>query len=435
MKAEIVSVGTELLLGHVVDSNAAYIARRLAGLGIALYRKTTVGDNLARLSLVVQEALARADVLVITGGLGPTEDDLTRDAVADALGICLVENDAALASIRSFFENRGVPMQESNRRQALMPPLDRGRMVPNPVGTAPGLLFEAGDRRVICLPGVPSEMQLMMDESVAPYLADLVQRREGGLVIASRSIKTVGIGESALEGRILDLAHGIHNPTVATYANKGECEIRVTARAHTKADADAMIDGVAQEVSRRLGEAVYGYDEDTLQSVVGQLLYKTCVTLATAESCTGGKIAGMITDVPGSSSYFERGYVTYSNRSKSEELGVPAALVESMGAVSRPVAVRMAVGAASNAGAAIGVSVTGIAGPGGGSEGKPVGLVHFGLCDTSKCSVIAAKVRFAGERSAVRHRSAKFCLDMIRRHMLNAWHEEITRSDSGESPE
>lgn len=418
MKAEILSVGTELLLGQIVDTNAAYIASRLAELGIALYRKTTVGDNFARVSAAVQEALSRADIVIATGGLGPTEDDLTREAVADALRVGLLESPEVLAHLTRFFESRGARMTENNRRQALMPEPGAGRLIPNPIGTAPGVLFEQGDKRVICMPGVPREMERMMDSWVVPYLLGCRRGPDDAQVIKSKVVRTSGIGESSLEALIVDLAHGHDNPTVATYAGGGECQVRITARADSTARADALIESVLEPLHARLGRLVYGYDADTLEQVAGRLFDEAGLTLACAESCTGGLVSAMLTNVPGSSHYLDRSIVTYSNRAKVEQLGVKETTLAARGAVSRDTAVEMAAGVARVAGVDIGLSVTGVAGPGGGTDAKPVGTVHFALADTRRPSVTTARMRFGGDRAAVRTRAAKFALDLARRHLM-----------------
>ena len=418
MKAEILSVGTELLLGQIVDTNAAYIARRLAELGITLYRKTTIGDNLARASAAVREALQRADVVIATGGLGPTEDDLTREAVADALSVRLVESPEVLASLARFFGARGACMTDNNRRQALCPEPGAGGLIPNPMGTAPGVLFESGVKRVICLPGVPREMEQMMDSWVVPYLRDRGRGPDDAQVIKSKVVRTSGIGESALEALIFDLAHGHDNPTVATYAGGGECQVRVTARADSEPEADALIQSVLARLDARLGRLVYGYDADTLEEAVGRLLAHAGLTMACAESCTGGLVSAMLTNVPGSSRYIDRSLVTYSNRAKVEELAVNGNTLAAHGAVSRDTAVEMATGVARIAGVDIGLSVTGIAGPGGGTDAKPVGAVHFALADMRRPSLTTARMRFGGDRAAVRARAAKFALDLVRRHLM-----------------
>lgn len=435
MIAEIITAGTELLLGHVVDTNSAYMSRRLAGLGVSVFRKTTVGDNLARLSLSIREAIDRSDVVLVTGGLGPTEDDVAREAVADALGVELVEDAAAIDMLERFFSGRGTPMPRNNRKQALGPGQGHGRLLPNDIGTAPGLLFTVGGKAVICLPGVPREMQLMMERSVEPYLRAEISRREGGVVILSRTLRTIGIGESALEERILDMAHGHDNPTVATYAGSGECEVRITARAAGGDEARSMIHRVASEVRRRLGAMVYGEDDDTLEAVTGQLLMRAGATLATAESCTGGLVAAAITSVSGSSGYFERGYITYSNQAKQQDLGVSPDAIRLHGAVSRQVAIAMAAGAARRSGASIGVSVTGVAGPTGGTPDKPVGTVHLALWDAVHCSVVSARMKFGGDRLSVRQRSTKLCTDMVRRHVGLHWAEEIALSGEQTHPD
>ena len=320
MIAEIISVGTELLLGHVIDTNSAFLSRRLAGLGISVYRKTAVGDNLARLSHSIREALDKADVVIITGGIGPTEDDVTREAASAALGVELVEDEGVLASLRAFFAARGTPMPESNRKQALRPHPHQGRLIPNEVGTAPGLLFEVGGKVVVCLPGVPREMELMVERHVEPYLAQLVAGNEGGGVILSRILKTVGIGESALESRILDLAHGRTNPTVATYAGRFECEVRVTAKALQGRGPrhDRPGGGGDPEASGRAG---YGVDDDVLEGVTGCTDDEGRRHRGHSGSCTGGLIAGAITSIAGAPTT-SRGLRHVSNASKVEELGV-----------------------------------------------------------------------------------------------------------------
>ncbi|MCR4426869.1 MAG: competence/damage-inducible protein A [Firmicutes bacterium] len=417
LNAEIISVGTELLLGQIVDTNAVYIARALPGLGISVYRKTVVGDNPGRLAAVVREALGRADILVVTGGLGPTEDDVTREVVADVLGVPLVESSEVLADITRVFMLRGLPMVDSNHRQAMVP--RTGTVIRNQVGTAPGLIFEPGDKRVICLPGVPREMRWMMENHVIPYLREYCAVQTGGLeVIRSRVIKTAGIGESRLESLILDLAHGRDNPTVATYAGEGECQVRVTARAASARLADDMVAATEAEIRSRLGRLVYGIDDQTLEGVVGQLLTASGLTLACAESCTGGLISHRLTNVPGSSRYFDRGIVTYSNESKVQELDVDPSTLAEDGAVSRKTATEMARGARRVSGADLGLAVTGIAGPGGGTEEKPVGLVYFALVHRS--GVITARARFGGERETIKNRTAQFALDLLRWYLEEA---------------
>jgi len=421
MKAEIISVGTELLLGQIVDTNAAYVARSLAELGFSVYRKTTVGDNRARLANAVREALERADVVVTTGGLGPTEDDLTRETIAEVLGVQLMENPEVLAYIKGYFVSRGACMTENNTKQALVPRPGAGSYFPNTMGTAPGITFEAGEKRVICLPGVPREMIYLMETHVEPYLRAYLTRSGACEAIVSKVIRTVGIGEAALEERILDLAHDRTNPTVAIYAGAGECQIRVTASAEGEAEAWRLIESVQREIKARLGSVVYGYDDDALEVVVAGRLAAAGATLAVAESCTGGLICGLLTDVAGSSSFLERGIVTYSNSAKRDELGVRGPTLDAYGAVSRETALEMACGVVRKAGTDIGLSVTGIAGPGGGSSDKPVGLVHFGLVDAKKVSVMSARMRFGGDRCSVRVRASKFALDMLRSRLENAW--------------
>jgi len=403
-------VGTELLLGQTVDTNAAYIAERLAANGINVYFKATVGDNWTRFAAVLAQALTRADVVIISGGLGPTEDDLTREVVAAVLHRPLVEDPQALAAIERWFAVSHRPMPPSARKQALIP--EGARIIANANGTAPGFIVEHGNQTVVCLPGVPYEMKPMFDEVVLPYL-----RERYGLAGAlySRVLKFCGIGESALEERVRDLQHSA-NPTVAPYASLGEVKIRITARAENAEEAERLIAPVQQEIVRRVGEYMYGIDEDTVEGVAGRALLQAGWTLALAESCTGGLIAKRITDVPGSSAYFLGGVVSYSNEAKVKLLGVSEKTLAEHGAVSAPVAEQMALGAAERFGATLAVAVTGIAGPGGGSEAKPVGLVYIACALNGRAK--AYRFQFQGGREQVRGLTAQTALDLIRRHAL-----------------
>lgn len=410
IRAELIMIGTELLLGQTVDTNAAYIAERLAAHGINVYFKATVGDNWTRMAGVLAQALTRADVVITSGGLGPTEDDLTREVVAAVLRRPLAEDPQALSSIEGWFARSRRPMPASNRKQALIPA--GARIVPNARGTAPGFIVEHGQQTVVCLPGVPYEMQPMLDDVVLPYLRERYRLADA---LFSRVLKFYGIGESALEERLRDLL-SMTNPTIAPYAGMAEVKIRLTARAQTAAEAERLIAPVQQEIVGRVGEYMYGTDDDTLESVAGMALRRAGWTVALAESCTGGLIAKRLTDIPGSSDYFAGGVVAYSNEAKVRILGVSQATLAEHGAVSAPVAEEMARGAAERFGATLAVSVTGIAGPGGGSEAKPVGLVYIGCALNG--DVKSYRFQFSGSRERVRTLTSQAALDLIRRSAL-----------------
>lgn len=410
MKAEIIAVGTELLLGQVVDTNTTEIAESLAGLGISCYFHTSVGDNPLRLAAVLGQALVRSDVVIITGGLGPTEDDLTKEALAAVTGKKLVLDPGALAHVKGFFERLGREMTQNNLRQAMLP--EGAEMLPNPRGTAPGVYLKVYDAHVFCLPGVPTEMRTMWQQSVVPRLVSITG---GPAVIVSRTLRFYGIGESALEERVKDLLHG-HNPTVAPYASVGEARLRITARAGSRDRAMAMIEPVEQAIRGRVGEFLYGEGDDTLESVVGRLLSQMGKRLAVAESCTGGLIAHRITNIPGSSGYFRQGWVVYANEAKVEALGVSPDTLATYGAVSEATAAEMAAGARKASRADIAVAVTGIAGPGGGTEGKPVGTVCFGVATPGGTHTCTR--RFTGSREDIKWRSASEALNLVRVTLL-----------------
>lgn len=412
MQVELVMVGTEMLLGEIVDTNAPWIAARLAEIGVDVYFKTTVGDNHVRLAGTIAQAMSRADVVLISGGLGPTQDDITRQVIAAVTGRPLVHLPEAEQHLQAYFQHAGHPMPTSNARQTLFP--EGAVPVPNARGTALGILLEHGGKVVIALPGVPAELTAMMEQTVIPYLA----ARQGARVTRSRVLHFFGLGESAMEELVQDLMSNQNNPTLAPYAGMGESRLRITARAATAAEADALIAPVEQEIRRRGGRYVYGADNTSLEQVVGELLCQRAATVATAESCTGGLIAHRLTNVPGSSDYFVRGWVTYSNQAKMDELGVPEQLLADYGAVSEPVAKAMALGARKAAASTYAVSATGIAGPGGGSAKKPVGLVYIGIAGPHDY-VAVEELRLRGHREGIKYRTASSVLNMLRLHMLN----------------
>ena len=404
MAVETISVGTELLLGQITDTNATYMSRRLAEIGQNVHYRTTVGDNQERIVACIRRALERADVVVLCGGLGPTSDDLTREAMAEACGRGMWRDPASEAAIRTLFEARRIPMVEMNLKQA------------DSCGTAPGVSMEYEGKLLFAVPGVPSEMRAMMDQSVIPAL---VERGLAGVeTIVSRVLRVMGLGESTCARLVQDLLLEQQNPTVAPLAGNGEVTLRITAKAASEAEARRMIASLESEIRARLGSYVYGADEENLEQVVVGTLIDRGLTLATAESCTGGLIGCRITDVSGSSECYLGGVVSYSNETKMELLGVDRLILEQYGAVSREVAEAMAVGVRRRVGADIGVSATGIAGPGGGSEGKPVGLVYIGLARDDDVSV--TEHRFGQDRLGNKHRTSQAALDLIRRTLIGS---------------
>ncbi len=371
---------------------------------MGVYRRSTVGDNLERIVSALRESLERADGVIAIGGLGPTDDDLTREAIAAMLGEPLVLDSEEAARIQAFFAARGREATDRQLRQAMRPP--SAQPLPNPNGTAPGIYAEWRGKLIIALPGPPNEFQPMASQQVLPRLA----ARTGGRVIRSRVLRLCGIGESDAEAQLQDLAQS-ENPTLAPLAKLGEVHFRITARAENPADADAMISAMEQEVRTRLGAYIFGVDETTLEQAVVQQLTETGQSLATAESCTGGLLGHRITNVSGSSAVFLGGVVSYSNALKEALLGVPRAVLEAHGAVSEPTARAMAEGVRERLGSWWGVGITGIAGPEGGTPEKPVGLVYIGVCDPT--ATIVRRQVFAGDRETVKYRATQYALWLL----------------------
>lgn len=424
MIAEIISVGTELLLGQTVDTDAVFLAQMLSRLGISIYFRSTVGDNPDRIRETLRLAFSRADLVITVGGLGPTMDDLTKEMVADVLGDTFVEEAAHAQWLRDRYRQRGQTAPPAALKQALVP--HHGHGLPNPNGTALGALFEKDGKIALCLPGPPNELIPMAEQSVEP----LLRERTGGerTVIQSRTLRIVGMGESLVEERVRDLMTG-DNPTVAPYAKTGEVHLRLTARAGSEAEAEALIAPREAEIRERLGEVVYGIDAETLEQVVVRLLQQQEKTLAAAESCTGGLISKRLTDVPDASQVFGLGLVTYSNEAKSQFLGVPEDMIAQHGAVSPEVARAMAQGAREAGRADLGVSVTGIAGPGGGTPAKPVGTVHIGLAWDG--GVVSEHHQLMGRRADIAYRSAQAALALVRRYLLHPNDPDFAGSEDG----
>ncbi|MDR1569506.1 MAG: competence/damage-inducible protein A [Oscillospiraceae bacterium] len=406
MIAEIVSVGTELLLGQIVNTDAAYMARRLSDIGVTLYRQVTVGDNPSRLRQALREALERADAVITTGGLGPTADDLTKETAAEAIGLPMERRADAERTLRARFESMQRHMADNNLRQA---DFARGSiLLPNPNGTAQGCVVPFGDKVIIHLPGPPREFIPMTDEHVIPFLA-----ARSGSVIRSRYLRLFGIGESDAESRLSDLMDGT-NPTLAPYCSLGEVQLRLTARATDASAADALLDPLEEKTRERVGEFIYARTDDPkddMAAVVVRRLAAAGRRIAVAESCTGGLLASMIVGQPGASAVFDEACVTYSNEAKTRRLGVSSKLIDEEGAVSEPVARAMAAGLRKLTGVDIAVSTTGIAGPEGGSADKPVGLVWIALADAA--GVTARKLSLRGNRNDIRHLACLNALDLI----------------------
>lgn len=436
-RAEVLCIGTELLLGDVLDTNSQFLAQQLALLGLDCFYQVTVGDNPERIIACIRQALSRADILITTGGLGPTADDLTTQCIADAFGAPLEMDEEVLAYITSLFVSRGFPMPESNKKQALRP--QGADMLPNPVGSAPGVIWRLSEehlafagisnasadsgqaplvKSILTFPGVPLEMRGMWEQTARGYL----EKTYAGGTIWSKELKHYGIGESALaemNSHLLDLA----NPTVAPYAGHWECRLRVAAKAPTREEAEALARPVIEEIKERSGVRCYGEDSDTLESVVGRLLTEKKMTLATAESCTGGLVSQRLTDVPGSSSYIALNAVTYANEAKVKLLGVPQQLLDQHGAVSAECARAMAEGMRRLAASDVAISITGVAGPGGGSEEKPVGTVYVGLSAKLQGEEFyfgrLLKLGARLSRSEIRWRTANDALNMVRLFLLD----------------
>lgn len=410
MTAEIICVGTELLLGNIVNTNAAFLSEKLAYLGINCYFQTVVGDNRDRLLSVINTALSRADILIFSGGLGPTEDDLTKETVAEALGKKLIRDKKAEQEIADYFALRGRIPTDNNWKQADV--IEGCEILYNKNGTAPGIFVSEGEKTVILLPGPPLELKSMFTDSVMPKL-----QQKCGQVFYSETVKIVGPGESSVETQILDMLDTQDNPTIAPYAKTGEVHLRVTARAKDEKEAREKTAPVVEELYRRFGNAVYTTDADeTLEMALTKLLIKKKYTMTTAESCTGGMIAARMVNAPGVSAVLKSGFITYANEAKEELLGVSHDTLEKFGAVSRETAEEMAEGAAKAAHTDAAVAVTGIAGPDGGTKEKPVGLVYIGV--NVRGNVEVREYHFSGSRQKIRESVTAAALTFLREKLL-----------------
>ncbi|WP_432629450.1 competence/damage-inducible protein A [Brotaphodocola sp.] len=412
MTAELIAVGTELLLGNIVNTNAQYLAQQCANLGISIYYQTVVGDNHDRMAETIKTALDRSDVVILTGGLGPTEDDLTKEVCAEIMGFELVEDQHTRERIEEYF--RGGIYKEipsNNWKQAIVP--DGATVLDNDNGMAPGLIMEKNGKTAILLPGPPNELVPLFKNQVYPWLKERQPE-----VLRSQMIKVCGTGESQVESKLIDLIDGQTNPTIATYAKTGEVHIRVTAKASTEEEAKKLMKPVVKEIKNRLGDLVYSTKEDeTLEMAVVRLLNKYELTVTTAESCTGGLVAGRLVNVPGASEVFNQGFITYSNKAKRKYLDVSKSTLKKYGAVSPQTAREMATGGVFATDSDACVAVTGIAGPDGGSEEKPVGLVYIATYMKDKVNV--EKYQFKGNREKVREQAVMRALDLLRRSILD----------------
>ena len=414
MAAEVICVGTELLLGDILNSNSQYLAKELAALGVPHFYQTVVGDNIDRVHQAIEIGATRSSILIFTGGLGPTPDDLTTESIASYFNTPLVKYPEVIADIERKYAQRGREMTASNRKQALQP--QGAAILPNPLGTAPGMIWQPrAGLTIFTFPGVPREMYRMWQDTAIPFLKT---QGYGQNPIYSRSLRFFGVAESALAEKVNHLFDS-NNPTVAPYAGKGQVRLRISARAANETAANSLIEPIAREIQQIAGDNYFGSDDDTLASVVGQLLMARCQTLAVAESCTGGGLGQMLTDTPGSSSYFMGGIISYANRIKVDLLGVNAEDLARAGAVSETVAMQMAAGVKAKLGTDWGVSITGVAGPGGGTEAKPVGLVYIGIArPDGEVEGIKYQLGSQQERGLIRQMSASQTLDLLRRRLV-----------------
>lgn len=410
MNAEILAVGTELLMGQIANTNAQYISQKLNSIGINVYYHSVVGDNPARLKAILELALNRSDVVIMTGGLGPTQDDLTKETVAEIMGEKLVLHEESLKKIEDFFNRLKRPMVKNNIKQAYLP--ENCIVIKNNNGTAPGCIIEKENKTVVMLPGPPSEMRPMLDDTVIPYFEAKSPEK-----IVSKYLRVFGVGESLLEEKIIHLIENQSNVTVATYAKDGEVTVRITTKSEDEASALKELDYVENQIKDIIGDSLYNDEDKELYQVVGEMLLKRGITVAFAESCTGGLVSSVITDIPGISAIFDRAVVSYSNRSKVESLGVKQETLDNFGAVSKETAIEMAEGIRRVAKTDLGLSVTGIAGPDGGSELKPVGLVYIALA--SKNGTVCKELRLSGNRKKVRNNTVLNAFDLIRRWLMN----------------
>ena len=409
MKAEIIAIGTEILLGDIVNTNAQFLAKELAALGIDVYHQSVIGDNEERIIESFEKAFERCDLVITTGGLGPTQDDLTKELGAKYFNKKLVLHEPSLDWIKTYLDMKDEAIVEANKKQAYFP--EGSIILPNPNGTAPGSIVSENNKILIILPGPPREMKPMFNDHVKKYLEGIT-----GEIIKSKILRLFGIGESLMAQKLNNLIQNSKNPTVAPYAKDNDVTLRITAKGNSEKECDDLINPVDKEIKDALGEYIYGEGETSLENVVSEILCNNKLSVSTAESCTGGMIAASLISYPGISDVFKEGAVTYSNESKMKRLGVSKETLDRYGAVSEETAREMAIGIAREANTDISISTTGIAGPGGGTDEKPVGLVYIGVLIKGK--VVVNKFNFTGNRERIRRKTTMNALNILRKELL-----------------
>ena len=410
LTAEVIAIGSELLAPDRTDTNSLWLTEQLNRLGIEVKLKTIVGDDDARLEEAIKDAARRSKVVITTGGLGPTEDDITRKITARALGKRLLLDEIVLEEIKQRFQSFGVTMPERNSRQAMV--IEDAEVLPNPNGTAPGMFLEHNGTAIVLLPGPPRELKPMFTHHVVSKL----ERRAGNIRVVRRMLRVAGMGESAVDEKIAPVYTKYENPQTTILFNQSEIEIHLTARGRTEDEANQLLDRVVLEIEEQLGNAIFSFRGEKMEEVVGLKLAVGNYTVSVAESCTGGLLAERLTEVPGSSKYFTEGVVTYSNESKTRLLGVEPILLLEHGAVSAPVAEAMAEGMRNRAVTDFALSITGIAGPDGGTEEKPVGTVFIAI--SSEAGTEHRKLKLPGDRNLIRWRASQAALDLLRRRLI-----------------
>lgn len=409
MKAEIVTVGTEILLGDIVNTNSKYLAKELASLGIEVYYQISIGDNENRLLRVLDDSLKRSDIVITTGGLGPTDDDITKEVACKYFNQELALDEPSLNKIKSHFEKLNIELTKNNKKQAYFP--KNSIILENRNGTAPGAILKKDDKMIVVLPGPPREMIPMFENYVKPYLKNITDN-----ILESKVLRLFGIGESLLEDKIIDIIKEQSNPTVAPYVGNMDVTLRITAKAKNKIEAKELISEVEEKIRERVGKFIYAEGNVSIEEVVSKILVEKNMTISTSESCTGGLVSASLINYPGISSVFMEGCVTYSNEAKINRLGVKKETLDTYGAVSEQIAREMAEGIAKNFNTNIGLSTTGIAGPEGGSDDKPVGIVYMGIYINGK--TIVKKFVFDGNRQQIRMRATKTLLNELRIELL-----------------
>jgi nicotinamide-nucleotide amidase len=402
--AEIISVGTEIILGSTLNTNTYYITRKLSAIGIDVLYHTSVIDDSKLLKEVINIGIKRADLLIFTGGLGPTADDITKEVVCETLGLDLVLNKSMEYNIKNYFRKMNRPMTSNNIKQAYIP--EGGSILKNEIGTAPGIYIEHQDKILILLPGPPKEMKLMFDK----YTMPLIKQDN---VIKIKTINTIGIGESALECLLKDIIAHQHNPSIATYAKNGKVDIKIVAKGRNEEKVDKLLQKAVEQIDKKISEYIYSYEDESIEEVVYKKLKDKNMKIAFCESCTGGLVVSRFTKVAGVSQVLDRGIVTYSNKAKIEELGVKQETLNEYGAVSEQVAIEMATGLLNKTDVDIALSTTGIAGPSGGTDKKPVGLVYIGIA--TKDNAFAIRTLFNGNRTSIQSRATLKAFDELRR--------------------